>query len=63
MKQARVFLFLLVSFTASYAASRKQPIFFGCFLEWRFANNNRQGAVTKRPLYFVAIHHDVATLV
>jgi hypothetical protein len=37
--------FLIVSFTASYAASKKQPIFSGCFLEWRLANYNRQGAV------------------
>jgi hypothetical protein len=36
--------FLIVSSTASYAASKKQPIFSGCFLGWRLANYNIQGA-------------------
>ncbi|MCX5870808.1 MAG: hypothetical protein NTY00_09295 [Deltaproteobacteria bacterium] len=33
---------MLVSFTAPYAASKKQPISSGCFLEWRLADNKRK---------------------
>jgi hypothetical protein len=31
---------LLISFTASYAASKKLPIITGCFFEWRLADNS-----------------------
>jgi hypothetical protein len=32
----------------SYAASKKQLIFSGCFFEWRLADNNTQEAVCHR---------------
>jgi hypothetical protein len=50
-KGSKVFS-LLVSFTAPYAASKKQPIFSGCFLEWCLANNI-QNVVSLLPLYVV----------
>jgi hypothetical protein len=39
--------FLRISFTDSYAASKKLPIITGCFFERRLADNNIQGIVTK----------------
>jgi hypothetical protein len=47
--------FLFGSFTAPYAASRKQPIAPGCFLEWRLANTNRQRVVMKSTDFFVHV--------
>jgi hypothetical protein len=35
-------LFLVLSVTAPYAASKKQPIFSGCFFEWRLPDNEQE---------------------
>jgi len=43
-------VFFAYFITAPYAASNKQPIFFGCLFEWRLADN-----IQRRALY----HHVV----
>jgi hypothetical protein len=48
-KRSKIF-FLLFEFTAPYAASRKQPISSGCFLEWRLADNKRK--MQKKTIFF-----------
>jgi hypothetical protein len=47
---------LFFLFTAPYAASRQQPIFSGCCLEWRLADNRQKVTMKQAALfaYFTA---------